>query len=233
MISAQVEGHPFHSAVGKWLTLGIHHSGVQIGNKEFSFTLEGIVITDPRPPMHRCRLTSSHVQATQIPGDLVLRALGRLQSEYTPQTYDPITRNCNHFSAAFVAALTGRQVPGWINRAPTVAGLFGTRFQLKRATATAPPLACSVLLPTLRSRLYERADELPDTPALLVVTTTGSSPSNNKKKNNNTVMFSQSSTDLHRASRIVLLENALPSPATTTSSGSSSSTPHVVTLELS
>ena len=38
-----VVDHPFNYKIGKWLSLGIHHSGIQIDEREFAFTLEGIV----------------------------------------------------------------------------------------------------------------------------------------------------------------------------------------------
>ncbi|KAJ8604588.1 hypothetical protein CTAYLR_007637 [Chrysophaeum taylorii] len=144
-----VVDHPFHYEVAKMLTLGIHHTGVQVGNREFSFTLEGIVITEPRPPMVRCKLTSSEVQTRSASPETVQRALAKLQFEFTPLTYDPLHRNCNHFSAALISMVAGTSLPGWVNRAPTMAGMLGTRFRLKRASVTAPPVSWSVLIPVV------------------------------------------------------------------------------------
>jgi len=76
-----VEGHPFHYSVAKLLSLGIHHSGVQVGPKEFSFTLEGIVVTDPTPSQAHCTLTSSYIQANHVSADVLHRALNRLHYE--------------------------------------------------------------------------------------------------------------------------------------------------------
>ena len=36
-----VVDHPFHYAVGKMLSCGIHHSGIQVDEREFAFTLGG------------------------------------------------------------------------------------------------------------------------------------------------------------------------------------------------
>ena len=30
--------HPFAYSIGKWMTLGIHHTGIQVGMREFAFT---------------------------------------------------------------------------------------------------------------------------------------------------------------------------------------------------
>ena len=62
--------------------------------------------------------------------------------------YDPLLRNCNHFSAAFCGKLDcDRTVPAWVNRAPSIAAAVGTRFRLRPSKVTAPPVAWSVLLP--------------------------------------------------------------------------------------
>lgn len=146
-----VVDHPYHSSVGNMLSLGIHHTGVQVGSREYAFTLEGIVVTRPKKLIaNNCRLTKSVVQG-EASEEVVQHVLtSRLQHEYTPSTYDPLSKNCNHFSTAFVEAITGTKVPPWVNRAPRVAGMLGTSVNVDPTKATAPPVSWSLLLPFIR-----------------------------------------------------------------------------------
>ena len=137
--------HPFNYALAKYLTLGIHHTGVQVGSREFAFTLEGIVVTEPQR-IPRCKLTHRVVLTRKATEDLVQTALSALQTEFTAATYDPLERNCNHFADAFCALVSSTRVPTWVNRAPTMASLLGTRFRLRPAKVTAPSLEWSAIL---------------------------------------------------------------------------------------
>ncbi|EGB06122.1 hypothetical protein AURANDRAFT_65816 [Aureococcus anophagefferens] len=138
--------HPFAYSIGKWMTLGIHHTGIQVGMREFAFTLEGIVITEPHR-IPRCKLTHRILLTRNATDAMVQGALTKLQREFTPATYDPLLKNCNHFSDAFCARIGTKHVPRWVNRAPTMASMLGTRFRLRPAKVTAPPVAWSVMIP--------------------------------------------------------------------------------------
>lgn len=156
-----VVDHPYNYSVGKMLSLGIHHTGVQVGSREYSFTLEGIVVTRPRTHTanNTCRLTKSVVQG-EASEEIVQRVLTtKLQFEFTPSTYDPLSNNCNHFSSALVEAVTGTKVPAWVNRAPRVAGMLGTRFKIDPAKATAPPVSWSLLLPFVGGGPQDEEDD--------------------------------------------------------------------------
>ena len=140
-----VVDHPFHYAVGKWLSCGIHHSGIQVDEREFAFTLEGIVVTEPHK-IPRCRLTHQILLTRNASDAQVRDALSVLQRKFTAHNYDPLTNNCNHFSDAFCALLNVRKVPGWVNRAPSLAAAAGTRFRLKPPRVTAPSVEWSLAL---------------------------------------------------------------------------------------
>mmetsp|Transcript_6066 Transcript_6066/g.15453 ORF Transcript_6066/g.15453 Transcript_6066/m.15453 type:complete len:254 (+) Transcript_6066:124-885(+) len=140
-----VVDHPFHYAVGKWLSCGIHHSGIQVDEREFAFTLEGIVVTEPHK-IPRCRLTHQILLTRNASDSQVRDALSVLQRKFTAHNYDPLTNNCNHFSDAFCALLNVRKVPGWVNRAPSLAAAAGTRFRLKPPRVTAPSVEWSLAL---------------------------------------------------------------------------------------
>ena len=140
-----VVDHPFHYAVGKMLSCGIHHSGIQVDEREFAFTLEGIVVTEPHK-IPRCSLTHRILLTRNASDGQVRDALSVLQRKFTAHNYDPLTNNCNHFSDAFCELLNVRKVPGWVNRAPSLAAAAGTRFRLKPPRVTAPSVEWSLAL---------------------------------------------------------------------------------------
>jgi hypothetical protein len=40
----------------------------------------------------------------------------RMASEYHGDTYHLISKNCNHFTDDLSTRLTGKKIPGWVNR---------------------------------------------------------------------------------------------------------------------
>ena len=153
----------FSYTLMKMATLGIHHTGIQIGMRELAFTLEGIVVTEPHK-IPRCKLTHRILLTRDATEAVVHAALAKLQPRFTPASYDPLSLNCNHFSDAFCRLLGNKPLqrtpgslvslgvksvlfcccgggvrehalqncrPGWVNRAPSLAGAMGTRFRLK------------------------------------------------------------------------------------------------------
>ncbi|KAJ1450152.1 hypothetical protein M885DRAFT_488966 [Pelagophyceae sp. CCMP2097] len=160
-----VTQHPFSYAWAKALTLGIHHTGIQVGMREFAFTLEGacIVITEPHK-VPRCTLTHRTVLTRSANERMLHVALKKLSMEFTPRSYDPLTKNCNHFSFKFCEYLGAKMPPAWVNRAPELASSLGTRFRLRPPKITAPPVSWSVLIAHGESRLTH-GDKSPATPA--------------------------------------------------------------------
>lgn len=105
----------------KTIGLGLHHSGVQIGDhSEYEFLDgHGISIIEP---MTASGATFVHsIDLGTIKQSKVERALRELSAEFTCDNYDLLSRNCNHFTEQFVYNLTRIRMPKYINR---VASLF-------------------------------------------------------------------------------------------------------------
>lgn len=149
--------HPFNYRLAKWMSLGIHHSGIQVGMREFAFTLEGIVVTEPHR-IPRCKLTQRVVLTHDATEPMLQGVLEKLQRDFTPQTYDPLTLNCNSFTDAFCQCL-GTRLPSWVNRAPNIAQALGAKFQLRPPIITAPSLEWSRLLAETAEDDTESVDE--------------------------------------------------------------------------
>lgn len=127
--------------------LGLYHTGVEIMGQEFSFyggeqgAGGGIIATVPRtvpPPakyresieMGQIRLSSSELRAV----------INNLAKEFTNDNYHMTGKNCNSFSDALCVALLDKHIPGWINRAATLAGpLVGGWLGPTTPAAPVPP----------------------------------------------------------------------------------------------
>ncbi|XP_030954516.1 deSI-like protein At4g17486 isoform X4 [Quercus robur] len=77
-----------------WFGFGIFHSGIEVHGKEYGFgahdfPASGVFEVEPR----------------SCPA-----------SEYHGDTYHLISKNCNHFTDDISWRLTGKHIPGWVNR---------------------------------------------------------------------------------------------------------------------
>lgn len=105
--------------------LGAYHSGVQVGNREYTYAGgSGVFAMEPKTaPGARFResielghFTGSYTQLE--------RALDDLKREFRPSDYDLLNRNCNTFADALVQKLLGRKIPGFVNRLALLGGCF-------------------------------------------------------------------------------------------------------------
>ncbi|PNW75899.1 hypothetical protein CHLRE_12g555850v5 [Chlamydomonas reinhardtii] len=98
----------------------LYHTGVVVGGVEYFFG-GGVqrCIAGQTPfgnPLKRVELGVTH-----IPKDLREELLADLSQRFRPQDYNLISKNCNHFSSAFVELLTGSPVPGeYVNQAQSI-----------------------------------------------------------------------------------------------------------------
>jgi hypothetical protein len=105
----------------KTIGLGLHHSGVQIGNhSEYEYgSGHGIGVVEPKTAAGATFVHS--IDLGTIKQSKVTKVLREMYSEFTGDNYDLLSRNCNHFTEQFVYKLTGVRVPRYLNR---VASLF-------------------------------------------------------------------------------------------------------------
>lgn len=108
--------------------MGVFHTGVQVGTREFAFgghpdTDSGIFQVTPRQcPSVRFRKTLhlGHTNLSPRQVDDILTYLGR--TEFIGNQYSLISRNCNTFSRAFSALLgVSDKYPAWVNRLAGIA----------------------------------------------------------------------------------------------------------------
>ncbi|CAO2822728.1 unnamed protein product [Amaranthus hypochondriacus] len=104
-----------------WFGFGIFHSGIEVHGMEYGygahdFPASGVFEVEPRSCpgfMYRCSIPMGRTSMSQSEFRTFIE---RVASEYHGDTYHLITKNCNHFSYDICYRLTGKKVPGWVNR---------------------------------------------------------------------------------------------------------------------
>ncbi|THU71477.1 hypothetical protein C4D60_Mb04t01840 [Musa balbisiana] len=104
-----------------WLGLGVYHSGVQVHGVEYAYGAHdhpttGIFEGEPRQCPGFVFRKSILIGRTDL-GPCEVRALmEELAAKYTGDTYNLISKNCNHFCNEASLRLTGKPIPRWVNR---------------------------------------------------------------------------------------------------------------------
>ncbi|XP_010557587.1 PREDICTED: deSI-like protein At4g17486 [Tarenaya hassleriana] len=101
--------------------LGIFHSGIEVHGKEYGFgahefPVSGVFEVDPRSCpgfIYRCSVSLGRTKMSPSEFRVFIETTA---SEYHGDTYHLITKNCNHFTDDIAWRLTGKHVPGWVNR---------------------------------------------------------------------------------------------------------------------
>ncbi|XP_062149526.1 deSI-like protein At4g17486 isoform X2 [Alnus glutinosa] len=111
-----------------WFGFGIFHSGIEVHGKEYGFgahdfPASGVFEVEPRSCpgfVYRCSISLGRI--TMRPSEF-RTFIENAASEYHGDTYHLISKNCNHFTDDISWRLTGKHVPGWVNRLARVGSL--------------------------------------------------------------------------------------------------------------
>ncbi|XP_017701474.2 deSI-like protein At4g17486 [Phoenix dactylifera] len=137
-----------------WLGLGVYHSGVQglgsvvgaVHGVEYAYgahehATTGIFEGEPRQCPGFVFRKSILIGRTDL-GQREVRALmEELATEYTGNTYNLISKNCNHFCNKACLRLTNKPIPRWVNRLARIGFL------------------CNCVLPVQVAAVRSRSDE--------------------------------------------------------------------------
>ncbi|KAK9079523.1 hypothetical protein SSX86_001195 [Deinandra increscens subsp. villosa] len=104
-----------------WVGLGVYHSGVQVHGVEYAFgahehSTTGIFEVEPRKCPGFTFRKSILIGRTDFGSREVRSFIEKLATEYTGNSYNLITRNCNHFCNDLSLRLTKKPIPSWVNR---------------------------------------------------------------------------------------------------------------------
>ncbi|URE08880.1 hypothetical protein MUK42_03761 [Musa troglodytarum] len=104
-----------------WLGLGVYHSGVQVHGVEYAYGAHehpttGIFEGEPRQCPGFTFRKSILIGRTDLGPREVRALMEELAAEYTGDTYNLVSKNCNHFCDEACLRLTGKPIPKWVNR---------------------------------------------------------------------------------------------------------------------
>ncbi|MBA0784913.1 hypothetical protein Gotri_025121 [Gossypium trilobum] len=111
-----------------WVGFGIFHSGIEVHGKEYGFgahdfPISGVFEVEPKSCpgfIYRC---SIFLGCINMPFSEFRALIETVASEYHGDTYHLISKNCNHFTEDIVHRLTGKHIPGWVNRLARIGSL--------------------------------------------------------------------------------------------------------------
>ncbi|KAL0890176.1 hypothetical protein Bca101_014159 [Brassica carinata] len=104
-----------------WFGIGIFHSGIEAHGMEYcygahEYSSSGVYEVEPKNcPGFLFRRSVLLGTTTMSPSDF-RSYMEKLSSKYHGDTYHLIAKNCNHFTEEVCLQLTGKPIPGWINR---------------------------------------------------------------------------------------------------------------------
>ncbi|GFY99788.1 PPPDE putative thiol peptidase family protein [Actinidia rufa] len=104
-----------------WLGFGIFHSGIEVHGMEYGFgaheyPISGVFEVEPKTCpgfIFRCSVPLGHIN---MPPSEFRTFIEKVAAEYHGNTYLLISKNCNHFTNDIAWRLTGKRIPGWVNR---------------------------------------------------------------------------------------------------------------------
>nr|GMC50360.1 deSI-like protein At4g17486 isoform X1 [Ipomoea batatas] len=104
-----------------WFGLGVFHSGIEVHGLEYGFGAHdfpssGVFEVEPRSCPGFMFRRSILLGSTDMSRSEVRSFMERLSNKYHGDSYHLIAKNCNHFSNEVCMHLTGKPIPGWVNR---------------------------------------------------------------------------------------------------------------------
>ncbi|OAY60091.1 deSI-like protein At4g17486 isoform X2 [Manihot esculenta] len=104
-----------------WFGVGIFHSGIEVHGMEFGFgaheyPTSGVFEVEPKSCPGFIFRRSLLLGSTNLSLSEVRSFMEHLSTKYHGDTYHLIAKNCNHFTDEVCLQLTGKPIPGWVNR---------------------------------------------------------------------------------------------------------------------
>ncbi|KAF9613650.1 hypothetical protein IFM89_009538 [Coptis chinensis] len=104
-----------------WVGLGVYHSGVQVHGIEYAFGAHdfpttGIFEGEPEQCPGFTFRKSILIGRTDLDCKQVRALMEQLAEKYSGDTYNLITKNCNHFCNDACIKMTSKPIPSWVNR---------------------------------------------------------------------------------------------------------------------
>ncbi|XP_052210917.1 deSI-like protein At4g17486 isoform X2 [Diospyros lotus] len=104
-----------------WFGFGIFHSGIEVHGSEYGFgaheySTSGVFEVEPRSCPGFVFRRSVPLGSTDMSPSEFRSFMEHLSTRYHGDSYHLIAKNCNHFTDDVCMRLTGKRIPGWVNR---------------------------------------------------------------------------------------------------------------------
>ncbi|XP_008790840.1 deSI-like protein At4g17486 [Phoenix dactylifera] len=104
-----------------WFGLGIFHSGIEVHGMEYGFgaheyPTSGVFEVEPKSCPGFIFRRSVFLGTTDMSHSEFRLFIEHLAGRYHGDSYHLIAKNCNHFTDDVCIRLTGKRIPGWVNR---------------------------------------------------------------------------------------------------------------------
>lgn len=104
-----------------WFGFGIFHSGIEVYGMEYGFGAHeypssGVFEVEPKSCPGFIFRRSVWLGTTDLTRSEFRQFIEHLSGKYHGDTYHLIAKNCNHFTNDVCMRLTGKPIPGWVNR---------------------------------------------------------------------------------------------------------------------
>ncbi|KAL5748427.1 hypothetical protein ACOSP7_025469 [Xanthoceras sorbifolium] len=104
-----------------WFGLGIFHSGIEAHGMEYGFgahefSSSGVFEVEPKSCPGFIFRRSVLLGTTNMSRVEFRSFMEHISGKYHGDTYHLIAKNCNHFTDEVCKQLTGKAIPGWVNR---------------------------------------------------------------------------------------------------------------------
>ncbi|CAK7356318.1 unnamed protein product [Dovyalis caffra] len=112
-----------------WFGLGIFHSGIEVHDMEYGFgaheyPTSGVFEVEPKSCPGFIFRRSVVLGSTNMSRSEFRSFMEHLSAKYHGDSYHLIAKNCNHFTDEVCKRLTGKPIPGWVNRMARLEFLF-------------------------------------------------------------------------------------------------------------
>ncbi|CAL9165761.1 deSI-like protein At4g17486 isoform X1 [Musa acuminata AAA Group] len=104
-----------------WFGIGVFHSGIEVHGMEYGFgahdySSSGVFEVEPKSCPGFIFRRSVWLGTTDMSRSEFRVFIEDLAGKYHGDTYHLIIKNCNHFTDEVCMRLTGKPIPGWVNR---------------------------------------------------------------------------------------------------------------------
>nr|BAK06228.1 predicted protein [Hordeum vulgare subsp. vulgare] len=112
-----------------WLGFGVFHSGIEVHGMEYGFGAHDFSSSGVFEVQSKCcpgfvYRKTVWLGTTDMSREDFRSFIERLAGKYHGNTYNLISKNCNHFTDGVCKNLTGKPIPGWVNRLARVGSVF-------------------------------------------------------------------------------------------------------------